>query len=268
MEKQISFRGQPLTYALYGAGLPVLLLHGFTEDRRFWDAPVSFLRDKYQLIVPDLPGSGHSPFNSALTTLDLFAEAVRAMLEAEKISSAVLIGHSMGGYICLAFAEQFTAMVRGIGLFHSSPYADGPEKLAVRSKSISSIRQYGPAPFISQAIPGLFAQRFQSEHPEKINELVQRYANFSGPALVQYQEAMMARPDRTAVLAKTLGPVLVIGGEEDKAVPLKDSLRQSYLSDICYLHILEQTAHMGTLENTNLCNHYLDRYLHHFSIGA
>ena len=61
---------------------------------------------------------------------------------------------------------------------------------------------------------------------------------------------MMARPDRAAVLSACQGPVLVIAGEEDKAVPLTDSLRQSYLSDICYLHILEQTAHMGTLENT------------------
>ena len=180
MEKQISFRGQPLSYAVHGAGLPVLLLHGFTEDHIFWDEPVCFLREKYQLIVPDLPGSGHSPFNPALTSLDLQAEAVRAVLDAERIAAAVLIGHSMGGYISLSFAEQFSGMVQGIGLFHSSPFADGAEKIAVRTKSIESIRQYGSAPYISQAIPGLFAARFTSEHPEKINDWVQRYANFFG----------------------------------------------------------------------------------------
>ena len=261
MLKTISYQGKTLAYEFTGNGLPVMLVHGFTEDRRIWDHLVSSIGKKYQLLIPDLPGSGDSAFNPNLHTIADFAGVLRAIQLEEKTGPFILIGHSMGGYISLAFADAFPDALKGLGLFHSSAYEDSAEKKLSRQKSIIFIRKQGSAPFVEQSLPGLFSGYFKERHPEKIQKQIDLYANFNPDSLVQYLEAMMNREDRTRVLKGFGGPVLFIMGEEDKAVPLKDSLEQSHLPQISYIHILSHTAHMGMLESSNLCNSFVDRFL-------
>ena len=116
-------------------------------------------------------------------------------------------------------------------------------------------------PFLEQAIPALFSENFQSSHPDEIKKWVERSANFTPGCLVQYLEAMKDRPATTGILASISKPVLFIMGEEDKAVPIKDSLEQCHLPGISYIHILTHSAHMGMIEESNLCNAILDRFL-------
>ena len=104
-----------------------------------------------------------------------------------------------------------------------------------------------------------FLTLLKPEHPEEIRKLVDRYANFKRDSLVQYLDAMKNRPATTGVLESITKPVLFIMGEEDKAVPIKDSLEQCHLPRISYIHILTRTAHMGMIENTSLCNSIVDR---------
>src|ERR1700722_6200667 len=106
MQKSIQFRGESLEYEIRGSGKPVMLVHGFTEDRRIWDPLLTGIEDKYKWILPDLPGSGRSAFNSSLPEIKDFADALLAITENENISRMALIGHSMGGYISLAFTEK------------------------------------------------------------------------------------------------------------------------------------------------------------------
>ncbi|MDP9041035.1 MAG: alpha/beta hydrolase, partial [Bacteroidota bacterium] len=145
--------------------------------------------------------------------------------------------------------------------FHSSSYADSSEKKESREKNIRFIQKHGAAPFVEQAIPGLFSEHFKSEHLEEIQKLIDRYINFSSESLVAYLEAMKQRPDTTRVLNTISKPVLFIMGEEDKAVPIKDALEQCHLPRISYIHILTHTAHMGMIENTSLCSSFVDRFL-------
>lgn len=261
MLKKILFKGSNLVYEIKGRGAPVMLLHGFTEDRRIWDPLLAGLEDKYQWIIPDLPGSGDSEFNASLESLKEFSEIIGTILDLENIAGLVLIGHSMGGYISLAFAEKHPEKIRALGLFHSSSYPDTPEKKENRDKNIRFIRHHHPALFIEQSIPGLFSESFKSDHPEEISNLVSRYANFSRESLVQYLEAMKNRPATTGVLKSINKPVMFIMGEKDKAVPLKDSLEQCHLPAISYIHILTHAAHMGMIEDTSLCNSFVDRFL-------
>jgi pimeloyl-ACP methyl ester carboxylesterase len=114
---------------------------------------------------------------------------------------------------------------------------------------------------VEQSIPGLFSESFKAKHPEEISKLIERYANFKRESLVQYLEAMKNRPATTGVLKSITKPVLFIIGEEDKAIPIKDSLELCHLPRISYIHILTRTAHMGMIENTNLCNSFVDRFL-------
>ncbi len=261
MLKTLSYQGKTLTYELIGNGLPVMLVHGFAEDRHIWDTLIYSMRKKYRWLIPDLPGSGDSPFNPTLNSIADFAGGLREIQLEEKTGPIVIIGHSMGGYISLAFADAFPSALKGLGLFHSSAYEDSAEKKLTRKKSIEFIRKQGSGPYIQQSLPGLFSEYFKELHPEKLREQIARYANFDPDSLVQYLEAMMNRKDKTRVLTAFGGPVLFIMGGEDKAVPLKDSLEQSHLPQISYIHILAHAAHMGMLENTNLCNSLVDRFL-------
>jgi pimeloyl-ACP methyl ester carboxylesterase len=241
--------------------LPVMLVHGFTEDRKIWDPLLAGMEDNYRWILPDLPGSGGSAYNSSLSELTHLSEALKAIAYQEKIVDMVMIGHSMGGYISLAFAEKYPEKIRALGLFHSSSYADSPEKKESREKNIRFIQKNGAGIFVEQSLPGLFSDSFKTEHLDEINKLIEQYANFNPESLVFYLKAMMQRPVTTAVLKLITKPVLFIMGEEDKAVPLKDGLEQCHLPPISYIHILTHTAHMGMIENTSLCKSLIAQFL-------
>ena len=261
MLKKILFRDHELVYEIRGEGTAVMLVHGFTEDRRIWDPLLAGIENKYKWIIPDIPGSGDSPHNSSLKHISDFAEFIVAVMENEKIQELVLIGHSMGGYISLAFAEKYPEKIRALGLFHSSAYPDSEEKKESRDKNIRFIQNHDPSIFVEQSIPGLFSDSFKAEHPEEIRKLIDLYANFKRESLVQYLDAMKNRPATTGVLVSITKPVLFIMGEEDKAVPIKDSLELCHLPRISYIHILTRTAHRGMIENTSLCNSFVDRFL-------
>lgn len=259
-KKTISINNRIISYGVAGMGKPVLLLHGFGEDSTVWQNQVNFLEKDYQLIVPDIPGSGASELTGDVS-MEGIAEVVKQVAEAEEIEDFVLIGHSMGGYATLAFVEKHSAMLKGFGLFHSSAYADTTEKKETRRKGIGFIKQHGGKEFFKTSTPNLFSDQTKEENPELIKSFLETMPDFSKNALVDYYEAMMARPDRTEVLQNTKLPVLFIIGEHDKAVPFEDSLELSSLPAISSVHILKNSGHMGMLEEPQKSNAALLEFL-------
>jgi pimeloyl-ACP methyl ester carboxylesterase len=193
--------------------------------------------------------------------MDDYAASVKAILDQENIPVCCLVGHSMGAYIGLAFAAAYPEYLTGLGLFHSTSYPDSAEKKNAREKSIAFIESYGSGPFIEQSIPGLFSEDFKKTHPEKIAAIVHQYANSNPVSLIAYYRAMIDRPDRTELMKSIQVPVLLVLGDQDKAVPFEDGLRQSYLPQICYIHILQRVGHMGMLEYPAETNLLLNRFL-------
>jgi len=268
MNKSIPYSNSTLYYRVEGNGVPVILVHGFAEDGAIWDDLTERLKDKFKLIIPDLPGSGKSPLIDSKHALpagrwsmEFFADCILAILQNESISSTIMIGHSMGGYITLAFAEKYPHLLKAFGLFHSSSYPDSEEKKEARRKSIAFIQQHGAAKFIEQSTPNLFSENFKEKHPEIVQEQVTQYTNLLAPALVQYYEAMMERPDRTEILKTFKGPILFIMGKHDTAIPLEHSLQQCHLPDLSYTLILEDSGHMGMLEEAEKSSRFIENYL-------
>jgi pimeloyl-ACP methyl ester carboxylesterase len=175
--------------------------------------------------------------------------------------SVVLIGHSMGGYVTLAFAEKYPSYLSGFGLFHSTAYADTEEKKETRRKGIRFIEEHGPLEFLKASTPNLYAPQTREQHPDWIEEHLQTVHNFSGDSLVSYYKAMIQRPDRTAVLKESKMPVLLVIGRHDAAVPAQDSLQQAHLPQIAYIHILEHSGHMGMREELNKANQILSQFV-------
>ena len=260
MEKSIVHDHQPVFYNSSGIGNPVVFLHGLAEDAAVWDLQSDFLSGSYHVIIPDLPGSGRSSLPDHVS-MESLAGAVKAVLEAEGMEQAVLIGHSMGGYVMLAFAELYPQAVKALGLFHSTSWADGEEKKATRKRNIAFIGKQGTLAFLKQATPALFSSDTKKEHPEKIDALIEQYKNFNPQSLIAYTEAMLQRPGRSRLLAEAVYPVLFIMGKQDGTIPLQQGLEQSHLPHTAYIHVLESSGHMGMLEETGKSNDALKKFL-------
>lgn len=264
----LTYDNRKIFYRVAGSGPSVVLIHGFAEDGDVWSFQEKFLRNNFRLIIPDLPGSGKSellPLSGipAINFLDTYADIIKKILVSEKVTTSTVIGHSMGGYIALAFAQNHPDNINGLGLFHSSAYADSEERKNMRRKGIDFIQRYGSHEFLKQSIPNLFAKNFTDEHPEDIERLIEKAGNFTAEALVQYYEAMLARPERISVLENFSNPVLFIIGEEDKSVYLQDSLTQCHLPVLSLINILPGVAHMGMWEKKDLANITVMKFLNY-----
>jgi pimeloyl-ACP methyl ester carboxylesterase len=259
MQKELEVAGKKIVYRVYGKGKPVMLVHGFGETGTVWEKQVAFLEDSFLLVVPDLPGSGSEMIDDM--SMEGMAEVLKEILNKEAIEKIALIGHSMGGYISLAFAKKYSDRLNALGLFHSSSFADSDEKKVARKKGIEFIRQNGTLEFLKTTTPNLFSPLSQEQKPAMIDEFIRGLDNFSIPAFVSYYEAMMARPDSTELLKTTSLPILFVLGEFDTAVPLQDGLKLVHLPGKSYIHILHQSGHMGMLEEEDKSNVILKKYL-------
>lgn len=249
-------------YRVIGSGDPLLWIHGFGENSDIFDGIVPFFEKNYTCILPELPGSGRSGLTSDMS-MEGLARLMAFLLEKENIQSATLIGHSMGGYATMAFAEIFPEKLKAMALFHSTAYADTEEKKETRKKGIQFIRNHGAFEFLKTATPNLFAPETRDQRPELIDQQIATLGNFSAASLVAYYEAMMARPDRRNILKISKVPVLFLAGEKDNAVPVADVLEQCHLPEISYIHILKRSGHMGMLEEPELCVKAIQEFLAH-----
>ena len=271
--KTFIYQSSKIYYRIVGTGRPVILLHGFGEDGEIWNDQVDFLstgcfaKDYYRLLIPDLPGSGRSELIADMS-IEGMAEVIKEIINLELQNSSPsegdwvgILGHSMGGYIALALAEKHPGLLNAFGLVHSSAFADSEEKKSARLKSIEFMKRNGAYAFLKTSIPGLFSQQWAVGNGQRIDALIERGKNFSAEVLVQYYEAMLVRPDRTAVLKNFDGPILFIIGEHDIAAPFQQSLQQCYLPMRSHIHILRNSAHMGMLEEVNKTNQALKSFL-------
>jgi pimeloyl-ACP methyl ester carboxylesterase len=156
-----------VNYHMVGKGPALVLLHGFPESSAIWQPIGAFLSQWYTVIMPDMPGVGATPYLQPASIADM-AIIVKEILEELDIPKAVIYGHSMGGYIALAFAHQFPECVAGLSLIHSTPEADNEEKIINRRRVMEIIRNGGKSAFIEQMIPNLFATSYVARCPEII----------------------------------------------------------------------------------------------------
>jgi pimeloyl-ACP methyl ester carboxylesterase len=266
-ENNLLYQHANIFYLSTGKGKRVILLHGFAEDGSIWENQIAFLKNHFRLLIPDIPGSGRSELIPD-GDIETYTEVIKSIIADdfqrqgyEGSEEVTIIGHSMGGYIALAFAEKYPQELAAFGLFHSTAFADNEEKKMARAKAILFIKDKGSNPFLQTSIPGLFSQTFATNYPAEINKLLNKSKNFSQQALIQYYEAMIQRPDRTEVLKKFPKPILFIIGEKDNVIPLQNSLQQCYLPSQAHIHIVEKSAHMGMLEETEKSNKILYNFL-------
>lgn len=263
----IQFQNKKIFYRTEGKGKPVMLVHGFAENGNIWNKQIDSLKENNLLIIPDLPGSGDSEMLDGEVSIEDYADVLKSLADQIILKNGLtkqfcMIGHSMGGYITLAFAEKYSQLLNSFGLFHSSAFADNEEKILTRKKGIDFIKKNGIELFLKTSIPNLFFEQTKKEKPELTTQLFDLSKNISPEALIQYYEATMRRPDRTSVLKNFENPVLFIIGKHDASVPLQASLQQCHLPPISIVHILQRSAHMGMWEEKELSGSLMKNFLH------
>ena len=258
-EKEIIINNKKLFYRIAGEGPAVVLLHGFGGAGKRWEHQYNTIKN-FQFIVPDLPGSGQSEIIEDMS-MEGLAESVYQLLQQLKVDKCTMIGHSMGGYITLAFVEKHAEMIESYGLFHSSAFADTDEKKAGRKKTIETIKENGVGPFLKTFVPGLYSDGFKQQHPEEIQNHLTGVTSVSQAAIISYLQSMIERPDRTNVLKQNKIPVLFVLGKNDSIIPFKDMLTLASMPEISYIHVLEHSGHMGMIEEPEKSNQILNKFL-------
>lgn len=235
-----------LYYEVKGEGQAVVLLHGYLENLRMWETIGDELSENYQVIKIDLPGHGKSKVYGEIHTMEFMAEKVDEVLNELNPKKPILIGHSMGGYVALAYAELFPEKLKGFILMNSTSLPDSEEKKEQRLKAVETAQRNFDA-LVKMSIPALFAEKrreFLKEEMEFAKELA-RETPIEGvtAALVGMRE----RPDRTDVLLNFKGAKGLIMGKYDQAINPEDLKRViPERSDVVVTEL--EAAHMAHLE--------------------
>jgi len=243
----VKFKRKEIHFSDQGKGDVIVLLHGFTEDLRIWKHFALKLSNKYRVICIDLPGHGQSECLAPTHTMDLMAEAVSAVIKDLKVTKCLLIGHSMGGYVALAFAEKFPRKLKGFGLFHSHCFADSPEDKHNRLRTIEVVKsdRFG---FLSMFIPGLFPEDVRNKFSNEIEFLQSCAAEIPKEGIIAALKGMRVRKDRQGLLRSTKLPVLFILGLKDSKAPVSRLWEMISLPAVSETLILRDCGHMGYIE--------------------
>ena len=229
----------------------LVLIHGYLETLSIWDEFIPLLDKDIRVIRVDLPGHGMSGTNADINTVDFSAQVVYEALMRCGVSECVIAGHSMGGYVALAFAANYPEATRGLCLFHSTPNPDPEEKRDGRNREIALIREGKLALAIAKGVPHMFAADNTVRFADKIDE-IKEVAEICDPeGVIACLEGMKARPDRNAFLAEFTKPLLFIFGEKDRYISMEaaQGLAEKYKQ--AQVLWLANSGHNGFIEEPN-----------------
>lgn len=260
MIRSAPFKKGNITFSDTGKGRVVVLLHGFLGSHKIWESTTRNLSKSYRVIAIDLPGHGDSDNFGYVHTMELMAKAVKAVMDFLRLKKYVIVGHSMGGYTGLAFADLFPDNLKGLCLYHSSAYADSEEKKKDRSRSIKVVKANHKI-YTTEVIKNLFASKNFKYLKEEIAFAQKIAAHTSKQSIIASLEGMKDRPHRDIILGLAHFPVMMVIGELDNVLPYEQLLEQSELIKDKHILYLEHDGHMGFLESPRKSNQALRKFL-------
>ncbi len=261
MEKSIEFHGKQIWYDTVGEGFPLVLLHGYLESKEIWDGFSDELAGRFQVIRVDLPGHGRSEVLGDVHTMEILAAAVKEVVEREVSGKKiVLIGHSLGGYVTLAFAEEYATLLGGFSLFHSHPLADTEEVKVNRQREIALIAAGKKEMIYSVNVPKAFAEENVERFHEEVERAIAIAKRTPDEGIQAMLRGMMQRPDRRHLLEKATLPVLWILGKGDRYISLEKMEKEVHPGEKVTRVVLEHSGHMGFIEERERTLELISRF--------
>ena len=244
--KQIIYKNTAISFSDIGKGTAVVLLHGFLENKTMWRELVPSLAKKNRVISIDLLGHGETDCLGYIHSMEENAEIVNAILSHLRIRKAVFIGHSMGGYVALAFAELHINKVKGLVLLNSTALEDSVERKINRDRAIKAVKQ-NYINFVRMSIANLFSENNRDLLKNEIENVKLEALKTPLQGIVASLEGMKIRKDRQFILKETDFPKLLILGEKDGVLLYKDNASQIEATNTELISLPD--GHMSHIEN-------------------
>lgn len=248
--KTINFEGGELHYRDEGpqGANTVVFLHGFLQNLAVWSSFTLTYMRYFRVIAIDLPGHGYSCSFSDVHTMDFMAQSVKAVLDDAGVEKCVVVGHSLGGYVALAFADRYGYMLQGLALLHSHAMADTAEQRARRDETCRQVHQ-NRAGYIVNFITNLFDDSKREPLAQDIKELRDLCLETSEEGILAAQRGMKLRTSKVQLLTTLPVPVLFVYGKGDRRIPLEVGLSQAMLPRRSEVLMLDGVAHMSFIED-------------------
>lgn len=243
----IAYKNTKISYSDTGKGNAIVLLHGFLENQTMWQDLVPELSKKHHIITIDLLGHGETECLGYVHSMEDNADAVQAVLSKLRIRKAVFVGHSMGGYVALAFAELYPENVRGLVLLNSTSKADSEERKTNRDRAIKAVKKDYNS-FIRLSIGNLFSPDNRERLTDEMEKVKIEALKTPLQGVVASLEGMKIRKDREVLLHLTPYPKMLILGEKDPVLLYNDSLDQ--IENTTVKLVTFPDGHMSHIENS------------------
>ncbi|MBL0736530.1 alpha/beta hydrolase [Flavobacterium sp. GN10] len=240
------YKNTKISYSDTGKGRTIVLLHGFLENKKMWLEYADLFSEKYRVVTIDLLGHGESDCLGYVHKMEDNANAVNEVLEHLKIEKAIIAGHSMGGYVGLAFAELYPEKIQKLVLLNSTSKEDSEEKKTNRTRAIKAVKQ-NYVSFVSLAVANLFSENNRTRLAEEIEKVKTEALKTPLQGIIASQEGMKIREDREWLLKENRFPVLLILGKKDPVLNYEESLSQ--IEDTTAELVSFEDGHMSQIEN-------------------
>jgi pimeloyl-ACP methyl ester carboxylesterase len=247
MTSTVLFKNAVVRFSDRGKGRVIVLLHGFLESIEIFDEFAAALSKRFRVICIDLPGHGGSECIGYVHSMEMMAECVKSVMDQLNLRRYVLVGHSMGGYVALAFGEMFPDNLSGLCLFHSTAWGDTPEKKKERSRAIAVVKK-DHIKFIRELVKKLYAPANRKRLKEEIKKQKKIASRTGKQAIIASLEGMKERVNRELVLRFAPFPVMFIVGKQDSVIPWETMMEQVQRPQRNRLLLLEKAGHMGFYE--------------------
>ena len=242
----LKYKGIKVNYSSVGKGTAVVLLHGFLENKTMWKPFISKLSKQNKVVTIDLLGHGRTGCLGYVHTMEDMAEAIKGVLSHLRLRRVVLIGHSMGGYVALAFAEKFSEMVKGICLMNSTSKADTKEKKINRERAIEAVKNNHKS-FVRISVTNLFRPKNRSIFKEELKRVKEEALKIPVQGIIASLAGMKIRKNRTQLFQKGNLKKLLIIGKHDPVLDYNSLIKITRDTDIEIVEFPD--GHMSHIEN-------------------
>ncbi len=241
--EKMNVDGMNIAFTRQGKGTPLVLLHGYPLDRSIWNELVPLLAPEFDLIIPDLRGFGESDVMEADNSIIDYATDIADLLTHLKISKAYIAGHSMGGYVALAFAREYEPRVAGLAMISSQMLADPPDRKEARYTTAKQVMEQGVGTVVDAMAPKLSAEA-------RIQEFARGLIGRQSPlGISSALHAMAERPNSSDLFAAFPFPVVIVHGDADALIPVERGREMKAALPAAHYVEVPGAGHLPMMEN-------------------
>ena len=242
------YKNTNIHFTSIGKGNAVVLIHGFLENSSMWKEVSQELSKKNKVICIDLLGHGKTGNLGYIHSMEEQAQMVKAVLNHLKLRKYIFIGHSMGGYVALAFAKLFPSSIKGLCLMNSTALPDSEEKKLSRDRAIKAIKKSHKT-FVHVAIPMLFSENNRKIFTQEIAQITKEASQLSPQGIIAALEGMKVRKNQTSIYKTAQFPIQMIIGKQDPALDYESLINQTKNTNVKVIEFPD--GHMSHIENKN-----------------